>query len=234
MDVKHSITFLFEKDDWKQKYKTMFLLCLIAAIPAIGAVISSAFTNGYMFVLTNRKIVKPNVDLPEFNYKKLAITGMKYMGFLIMVNVIYSPVYTLAKLASSDEKSLAYSLAVFLLYLPMLILADVTAIIFSTNLKFETFFKAKKYKHILVDNLDEYIKFALTKAGIMAVWILAIILFIGICFIPSLINPAFFLLGIVGIFASLILIPIIVFVLADLNAQFIRKIYKIKIEETQG
>ena len=91
-----------------------------------------------------------------------------------------------------------------------MIYVDTAFLVFSTNLKFDSFFNFKAIKFILVKNISDYAVYSLIRLGYGIVMTIGVICTLGLLF------------------------PLLYFVFADLNAQFIRKIFKIQTKQAQG
>ena len=208
MDVKHSLSYFKQQEGWKKTYFTLVGLSLLNFIPMIGAVVFSIIQAGYYAVLTNHRIFKSQISLPEWDIKKIGISGLKVMAYSAWY-IIIMLVFNVAVLAKDPSSAAGAMIPFFIFAIVAGALVDAALMVFATNLKFGSFFKLNAIKFVLINNFAEYAKFAIIRFFVL--------LLFGVLVAISTIT-------IVG---PLFLSPIALFALADLQAQFIRKIFKI-------
>ncbi len=217
IDIEKSLTY-FKKDfNCSKVYWSLVKISFLALIPFIGAIFVTIFYCGYAFSLTNSKIFKPNASMPEWNVSKIFGVGIKYVLFSLLISAIFFPISLILNLAtkniSENPLILIISIVLYILYI---IFLDLAVLLYATNLKFNSFFKFSAMKHILINNFPNYVAFLIIRFLIT----LGCVAIIGLSLI-TIIGPIF-------------LIPFLTFIIADLNAQFIRQTFKITSQEAKG
>jgi hypothetical protein len=213
MDIKHSLTYFRQQEGWKKVYMKLFACSFFCFIPIIGAFIYQIIFMGYMFNLTNSRIFKPEIPIAPWNTSKIFKAGLAtfpYILFFVILNIMIKPH------AQNPEALFKMIPTLLIISLILGVFIDLSLLVFMTNLKFKSMLKFNAMKFIFIDNFIEYVKFSLIKFFIAFVY--------GIIFILSAIT----------IIGPMLLTPAIVFIAADLNAQFLRKIFKINTNPTQG
>lgn len=222
MDIKHSLTYFRKQEGWIKIYALILLLMLLFLIPIIGMIAYFILT-GFVLVLTNHRIFKPEIPIAQWDTVKNFKAGVK----LYIFGLIFLPINLPLLQQSQNPVMLITMLSIsFVVALPII---DIAAMAFSTNLKFSSLFKLKAMKFILIDNFSQYIKVYIIK------FIVCLVIF-AIPVLVSTFTTGLFLavpglalaLILISVVAALLLLPSILFVYADLNAQFLRKIFKIK------
>lgn len=214
MDIKHSLTYFMKQEDWKKNYAILIGAMLLGIIPFIGTIISSILYVGYLLVLTNHRIFKPEIPLVQWDTGKILKTGGKF--FIPCIVFVLFNMFLPNMFFKGSTFSLSSILFILVIYIVLMIFYDVILLVFATNLKIASMLNMRAIKFILIDNLNEYIKFSLIR----------FVLLLGLSVVYSL--TAITLIG------PLLLFPSLLFVVADLNAQFIRKIFKINTKQIQG
>lgn len=225
MDIKHSLTYFRKQEGWIKIYALILLLVLLCLIPIIG-IIAQLILIGFALVLTNHRIFKPEIPIAQWDTVKNFKAGAK----LCIFGLIFLPINLLLLQQSQNPEMLIKMLPIsFVVALVVMTIIDIAAMAFSTNLKFISLFKLKAMKFILIDNFSQYIKVSIIK-------FIVFLVFFAIPVLVSTFGTGLFLvvpglalvLILISAVATLLLLPSILFVYADLNAQFLRKIFKIK------
>lgn len=216
MNINQALNYFKKDPSWKKTYAILLFLPLLGVIPMIGVTLTTIIGAGYLYALTNKRIFKTDVPLIEWDMKKISMTGLKFFGYSALLGLILGAfmmgsIPSLIASASSQNPTdamnamLSMTATLYIVFIPMCIIADLATLSFATNLKFASFFKFNAMKFILFDNFVEYAKLCLIKFVIGLVVALSAITIIG---------PFF-------------LVPLGILLVADLNAQFLRKIFKI-------
>ncbi|MBQ4645809.1 MAG: hypothetical protein IJB79_00520 [Candidatus Gastranaerophilales bacterium] len=214
MDIKHSLTYFRKQEGWIKIYGALIIAIFVGAIPIIGTIIYPIFQFGYMTVLTNHRIFKPEIPLAQWDTGKIFKAGAKAASPIIALAIVLNIIAN--GISKNPELAIQIAFPLCAICLIFGIIYDLALLVFMTNLKFNSMFKTNAMKFILIDNCKEYIVFSLIK------------FFITICFLIVTAISAITLIG------PILLMPSLLFIIADLNAQFLRKIFKINTNPTQG
>jgi len=211
MDIKHSLSYFTKHTGWKKIYGILIALFLINFIPIIGPILYIVFMLGYIFVLVNHRIFKPEIPLAEFNIKRIAPVGLKLLAFSIMFGSIPWILITILNTNNQDPQAIIKSLPfLIILIIVLFMLCEVAGFSYMINLKFKSFFKFDVIKYILIDNFIEYFKFSIIR------------FLVGISF------GILFIISAITIVGPILLAPMPFLVIADLNAQFLKELYNIE------
>jgi len=216
MNINQSLNYFKKDRDWRKAYLKLAFLPLIALIPFVGSTIYSILVVSYLFMLTNRRIFKPDVVLLKWDMQIIMSIGGKFFGFSLLFGMFFGIfmiiVFALTSVATGitmqgqlDAQYMGTIFASIIFATLFMLYVDLALLVFVVDMKFASFFKFKAMKYILVDNFKEYAKLCLYKMGIGIVCTVSVITLIG----------------------PFLLFPIATFIVADMNAQFIREILKI-------
>lgn len=210
LDIKRAITYFFKKTGWKKIWLILIGISLIGMLPVIGPIVSMIFFSGYFLLLMNTRIFKPD-EVPDFDVEKIGIIGFKFFGFYLIFIIFCVLINQIMQAQiSSGKPSLPIIICLLVVLLLITVFYGASTLVFATNLKFSSFFKFKAIKYILVDKFADYFIFGCT----VFLVIFAYALVIGISAI-TIVGP-------------LLLMPLFMLALADLNAQFVRRIFKLE------
>ncbi len=161
LDFKTAVTFFQQDTNWKQKITVLVIVSVIASLLATSRVLGILtlpfylFTIGYMVLITHNLINNTGVVLPEFEYKKIFITGGIYFGVVFCYMLVCVLLITLLGVLTSIIKllSIIVMLAVFLAGISIVFMSQ---FIFSENLSFKEAFNLTKIFNVLKANLKDY------------------------------------------------------------------------------
>lgn len=241
-NVKQSLTYFFKDRTCISKAVIFFFLAIASTIvPCVGPFLFFVLLLGYLFFVSNLRILKPEDNLPKFDFKIAFITGIKFFVFSIICGIAFF----IANLISSFIPFLGIVL-MFLFLMIELIILDTAVVVYTVNLNFKSLFKLETYKKILVQHFNNYIKMSIIKC-IIAIPVIIMCTVLCILSLSTLMNTISAVYGVAfaydfGIEAnaayimigSLVLHLLIVYTsiaYADINAQFIRQMNGIEIEE---
>ena len=207
MDIKHSLTYFRQQEGWKKVYIKLFASSFFCFIPIVGLFIYQIIFMGYMFILANSRIFKPGIAIVPWNTLKILKVGLASFS-----SVLYFGALSVVIKPYEQNLEILFKILPALLIISIIfgIVIDLSLLVFMTNLKFKSMLKFNAMKFIFIDNFNEYVKFSLIK--------FLIVIAFGIVF-------ALLAVTIIG---PILLAPSLAFIMADLNAQFLRKIFKIK------
>ena len=202
----------FRKISGSMKKSALWVL-----FPFLGFLIYSLQISGYMLVLSNKRVFMPDSCLAEWQMGKNICTAICWWAYSFITSILVMPISGMLNYSLSNPENISpLFLPAFILYILFMMVVDVALLVFTTNLKFASFFKFKAIKYVLVDNFVDYVKFAAIKFVITFCWLVLIIL------------------SAITIVGPFLLIPNLIFIVADLNAQFVRKVFKITPRELKG
>jgi len=217
INTNQAKTYYKNQPNYKEIYGKMKLCGLTVLIPILGLIIYPLITTGYMLVLANKRIFMPNSSLADWQTGKIIQTGLCWLGYSFLIGILATPITSFINYSLLNPENLSPMLFVsYLLYIIVMMIADAAVLVYSTNLKFSSFFKLKAIKYILVDKFADYIKFATIR------------------FLITFCYTLLIMVSIIIIVGPFLLIPKLMFVMADLNAQFVRKVFKIAPKELKG
>lgn len=209
LDITQARTYFLKKSNWKKLWFIFVLIGLLGLIPWVGSLIETLIFTSYAFFLTNLRIFKPNQLPPDFNFNDITPIMGKVFGFMIISSLIFAPLIMLLVHQITFGKSVPLICIAFILIVLFSAYLHVAGLVFATNLKFSSFFKWKAIKYVLVDRFSDYVSFGITFS-------LAVLAFFVIL-----------LLSAITIVGPLLLAPFAMFIFSDLNAQFVRQVFKI-------
>ena len=209
INIEQSLSYFKKDPNCHKAYWSLFKISFLSLIPFIGAIIVSITYCGYAFILTNTRIFKPQDMMPQWNFKKIFGVGIKYALFSLLISIILFPITLIINIATKDISQTPIGFTIFILfYLLYIIFLDLAIMLYTTNLRFNSFFNFKAMKFILINNFNKYIGFSIIKMGIILAY------------------TALIIISLITIIGPIFLIPFLTFTISDLNAQFIRQIFK--------
>ncbi len=226
-DLKQAVTYFTKYPDWIKTYVVILLVTYGINFSAsaasknpsmfVAVLFLELYCVGYVINLINRRIFKPNAPMYEItNIKKILSTGAKgIFGLMIWMLLFFACIFLFSYLGTYTMlpafQTGNYALGIItmtLITLPAALLTIVIMVSYSTfwlNLKFSSFFKFKAIFFILKkDGGKEYfIRYGIT-AIFLSVWMSVLsVITLGLC------------------------APWLLFAMADINAQMLRKIFNI-------
>ncbi len=205
----------------------------------IITIVASCFYSGYFAINTNIRIHKPESKLPELNnWKAFFLNGLKiFAGFFVWQIITAFLAFTILFVLVISGIMLSVLLKMWLQNIPvpdkeffaaaaviMAIFAIILGITFGlvqlgaytsflTNLDLDSFFDFKKIKKIIFKNFKPFMKYF---GFLLLLKILYLILFVILC------------ITIIGIIFLPVLQEYYSIISSDIQAQFIRKLFKIE------
>ncbi len=162
LDFKTAANYFLKDAEWKFKMSVLVIVSIMSTILTLSnttgilALPFYLFTIGYMVLITHNLINNTGVVLPEFDYKKIFITGGKYFGVVICYMLLVIFLIMLLGTITSFVKALSIivMLAVFITGISLVFMSQ---FVFAENLSFKEAFDLTKILNIFKENLKDYL-----------------------------------------------------------------------------
>ena len=211
MDIKQSLTYFRQEKGWIKTYALLILISLLGGVPVVG-LIATLVPAGYFAILQNQRTFKPKSPLPKIDIiecLKVGLIVMIGMLALTLINFVALTLFTNIIRQTPEAAAIAMVL-ITIVIMVVAVVYDILFLCFTTNLKLNSFFKFKAIKLFLVKYRSQYIELCIKKTAVAIVFVIV------------------FFITAITIIVPLLILPSLTFICADLNAQFLRKVFKIK------
>ena len=185
----------------------------------IAMVLISIIMFGFFCTLVNQRIHKPNLNYYIINFKKLFLTGIKASAPLFVGSMIIIPIGTIIAIPIALQYTgggvgaiVALIIAFFVGVVLSLLVVSIYFLmlnIFTIDLKLKSLFNLKAMKFLYINNFKECLKVS------------AVLIIFSI--VSSIINA----ISSITVIIPAIIFAITIVIIADIQAQFIRKAFNI-------